>query len=158
MITPFGLYQVNVLNFGVSTAPSIFQGFISELLEEFGPTVAVLLDDVLMGAPTLADLVALETRVLAKFSEIGLKLNLDKYAFHQREVTYLGHRIDQNGLHMLEDRVAALQNNEPPTNTTSLKSFLGKIGFYERFLENRAAVCAPLYDLLQKGVPGAGPR
>jgi len=77
IITPFGLYHVNVLNFGVASVSSIFQNFISELLAEFGGKIAVL-DDLWLGAPTLPELIELEKRVFAKISALGLKLNLKK--------------------------------------------------------------------------------
>jgi len=51
---------------------------------------------------------------------------------------------------MLEDRVEASRNAESPRDQTSLCSFLGKLGFYEKFLEHRADVCAPLHALLRK--------
>ena len=58
--TPFGLYKVNVLNFGISSAPSIFQNFITAQLADFQANIAVLLDDILLGAPNHAELKVLE--------------------------------------------------------------------------------------------------
>jgi len=84
---------------------------------------------------------------------LGLKLNLEKCAFEQTSIKYLSHRIDAEGLHPLQERVENLLNMEPPTDVTTLKSFLGKIGFYERFLHNRVEICAPLYDLCLRDVP-----
>jgi len=109
--------------------------FISELLEEFGPTVAVLLDDVLIEAPTLAELVYLETRILAKFSRIELKFNPEKSAFHQREVTYLGHRIHQDGLRAYAQRTSGCVEKRQATYQHHVpRVVFGENGFYERFL------------------------
>jgi len=110
------------------------------------------LDDIPIGDRDESELRDLEYRVLTKLREKELKLNLQKCVFHQRAVRYLGHVIDQEGLHMMEDRVIALREAPAPTDRTSLKTFLGKLGYYERFLSHRAEVCAPLYDLLRKGV------
>ena len=152
VITPFGLYRVNVLNFGIATAPAIYQEFISILLGDLGESVVVLLHDILIGARDESELRDLEHRVLPKLSENGLKLNLQKCVFHQSAVRYLGYVIDQEGLHMMEDRVIALQEALALTDRTSSKAFFGKLGYYERFLSHHAEVCAPLYDLLRKGV------
>jgi len=51
---------------------------------------------------------------------------------------------------MLEDRDKALRNAKSPRDQASPRSFLGKLGFYEKFLEHRADSCAPLYALLRK--------
>ena len=87
---------------------------------------------------------------MSKVSKLGLKLNLAKSQYHQKELVYLGHVISGARLQMLEDRVEALLYAESPRDVTSLRSFLGKVGFYEKFLERRAEVCTPLYALLKK--------
>ena len=129
VITPWGLYAVDVLNFGISSAPSIFQAFISDLLDKCGGPKAVLLDDILLGSRDDEELSRLEHRVLSTLSTSGLKLNPDKCQFHQRELVYLGHSISGEGLKMLEDRVEALRNADSPRDQTNLRSSLGKLGF-----------------------------
>ena len=54
---------------------------------------------------------------------------------------------------MLDDRVAAVKEAPPPSDVDQLRSWIGKITFYDKFLPNRATVFAPLYRLLQKDTP-----
>ena len=68
-------------------------------------------------------------------------------------VTYLGHRIDSQGLHPVEEKVKALLEVPIPKNTTELKSFLGMLSYYSKFLPNLSSELAPLYQLLKRSVP-----
>ena len=60
--------------------------------------------------------------------------------------------IDAEGLHPLSEKITAIQSAPAPKNITQLKSFLGMLQFYNRFLPNLATLAAPLYSLLRKGV------
>ena len=64
---------------------------------------------------------------------------------------YLGHKIDKKGLHPTEDKLAAIHDAPRPKDVTALKSFLGLIMFYSRFMPNHSTVLAPLNRLLKKG-------
>ena len=64
--THVGLFAVNRLNFGVATAPAIFQGFMAEHLKDFGDNICILLDDLLLAGETLEELEELEVQVLQK--------------------------------------------------------------------------------------------
>ena len=66
-------------------------------------------------------------------------------------VTYLGHKIDAEGLHPPPDKVQAIQEAPSPTNVQELKTYLGLLTYYTRFLTNISTVLSPLYRLLQKG-------
>ena len=65
------------------------------------------------------------------------------------EVSYLGHRIDQDGLHPLADKVRAIVEAPAPNK---LKSYLGLLTYYGKFLPDLSSVLAPLYHLLRKHV------
>lgn len=73
-----------------------------------------------------------------------------KCVFMTKEVVYLGHKINQDGLHPMNDRVQAITDMPPPTNLSKLRAFLGMINFYGKFLPNLSTVLAPLYRLLRK--------
>ena len=65
-------------------------------------------------------------------------------------VTYLGYRLDAEGLHPLTDKVKAIEEAPAPRNVTELKSYLGLLTYYNKFLPNLATHLNPLYQLLQK--------
>ena len=68
--------------------------------------------------------------------EAGLWLRKDKCVFLAPSVVYLGHRIDEQGLHPVAEKLQALQEALRPTNVSELKSYLGLLMYYTKFLPN----------------------
>ena len=64
---------------------------------------------------------------------------------------YLGHQVDALGLHTTTDKVDAVVQAPVPKNVQKLRSFLGLLNYYWKFLPNLAATLHPLNNLLQKG-------
>ncbi|XP_064487305.1 uncharacterized protein K02A2.6-like [Ornithodoros turicata] len=144
-----GLYCFNRLPFGVSSAPAIFQRTIERILHGI-PGVQAYLDDVLLAERGHDDKV-LEA-VLQRFREHGVKLNKQKCCFKKTSVEYLGHRIDGEGIHPMEKNLQAIKDAPLPKNISELRSFLGMLTFYSRFLPSMTTMLAPLYHLLEKKV------
>ena len=67
-------------------------------------------------------------------------------------MTYLGHKIDANGLHPLQGRIRAIRDTPTPTSVSVLKSHLGMLTYYSKFLSNLSSFVHPLYRLLRKDV------
>ena len=67
-----------------------------------------------------------------------------KCKFLAPSVMYLGHRIDQSGLHPLAEKVRAVQNAPDPRNVSELKAYLGLLTYNSKFFPNMATVLAPL--------------
>ena len=146
-----GLYQYRRLPFGVSAAPAIFQRTMECMLRNI-PHVCVYLDDILITGVDDAEHNDNLSKVLDRLNKAGLKLNAGKCYFKRESVKYLGYRIDAQGLHPLEEKVQALVSAPAPQNVTELKSFLGMVQYYQKFLPNLATTLAPLHRMLQKGV------
>ena len=103
-----GLYRYNRLPFGVSSAPSIFQRTMENLLQGV-KNVSVYIDDIVItGASTEEHLQTLDV-VLEKLETAGLKLNRSKCFFLRPSIEYLGHIIDKDGLHPTREKVQAIQ-------------------------------------------------
>ena len=64
-------------------------------------------------------------------------------------MTYLGYRIDAEGLHPTECKIQAINNAPRPQNLTELKSYLGLLTYYGKFIPNMSTLLAPLYQLLK---------
>ena len=65
-------------------------------------------------------------------------------------MSFLGHRIKDGKLMMDVSKVKAIQEWEPPTKVPQLRSFLGLVNYYRRFIKGYSARVAPLTDLLKK--------
>ena len=89
--------------------------------------------------------------VLSRLQEAGLRLKKSKCYFMADSVEYLGRVIDSEGLHPTKAKVLAVQNAPVPQDLTQLKSFLGLINYYRKFLPDLCSMLAPLNVLLQEG-------
>ncbi|XP_049886457.1 uncharacterized protein K02A2.6-like [Pectinophora gossypiella] len=145
-----GLYRYNRLVYGLSSSPGIFQRIMCNLLKDI-PNVEVFLDDVIIGGRTKQEhLLALES-VFSKLSQNGLKLKSDKCVFLVKEVGYLGYIINKEGIKTDPSKIEAIASIPTPSNVTELRSFLGLLNFYGKFIKNMSGKLFPLYDLLKKG-------
>ncbi len=63
---------------------------------------------------------------------------------------FLGHKVDETGLHPAPGKVLAIQNAPSPKNVTELKAYLGLLNYYNKFLSNLSTVLAPVHRLLRK--------
>ena len=90
--------------------------------------------------------------VLQRLANSGLRLRLAKCAFLQKEISYLGHTINSQRLAPDKKKVMTIQAAPEPKNVTELRSFLGTINYYGRFLPKLASRLAPLYQLLSQNV------
>ena len=133
-----GLFRYNRLPFGVSSAPAIFQRVMHDIL--------------VSGKIEKAHLEVLE-QVLDCLEEAGLRLNRGKCVFMTDSVAYLGHNVDAQGLHPDPDKVRAVVEAAQPRCVSELKSFLGLLAYYSKFLPDLATVLAPLYALLRRDTP-----
>ena len=150
-----GLYRYNRLPFGVSSAPAIFQRVMESLLKGIDGVV-VYIDDILVTGKTEEEHLSALGEVLTRLESAGLHLKKEKCSFLCESVTYLGHRIDANGLSPLPEKVAAVRDAPIPKNVAELKSYLGLLSYYSKFLSNLSTVLAPLYRLLRKSFSGSG--
>nr|XP_050045697.1 uncharacterized protein K02A2.6-like [Dermacentor andersoni] len=143
-----GLFAYNRLAFGIASAPALFQRRLESVLQGL-PRVKVYLDDIII-AEKQNDNSTLR-QVLERLRDNGLKLNRDKCRFREKQVSFLGHKIDATGLHPPENMEAITEAPRPET-VSQLKSFLGLLTYYAKFLPNLATTLVPLYRLLAKGV------
>lgn len=115
--------------------------------------VVVYIDDILItGATEEEHLKALE-EVLNRLDTSGLRVKRKKCEFMRSSVNYLGHKIDETGLHPLQDKVEAIKAVPAPRSVHELKSYLGILTYYGKFLPNLSSTLYPLYRLLRHDQP-----
>jgi len=77
-------------------------------------------------------------------------LKKSKCAFLLSQVEYFGHQVSEKGLQPMEQKLKAIVEAPAPHNISQLKSFLGMINYYNKFLPNLSSQLASLYGFLQK--------
>ncbi len=108
------------------------------------------IDDILITARTKEEHVTALEEVLKRLEESGLRAWKDKCVFLAPSVEYLGFVIDAQGVHPTQEKVRAIQEAPQPNNVAELKSYLGLLTYYAKFLRDRATILAPLYKLLKR--------
>ena len=146
-----GLYRPTLLPFGVSSASAIFQSKIEQVLQGI-PMVVCRVDDILISGKNDQEHLDHLDEVLTRLESTGLRLKLSKCQFMQPTVEYLGYRIDAQGLHAIEKKVETIRNAPAPENQQQLRSFLGMINYYSKFISNYSTITHPLNELLKDGV------
>ena len=73
-----------------------------------------------------------------------------KCAFAAKEVSYLVHRVTEEGLLPDPALIAAIREIPPPKTATEVCSFLGLAGYYRRHVKNSTAIAGPLHALTRK--------
>lgn len=144
-----GLFQYNRLPYGVSSAPGIFQRTIDSLLQGI-PHTGALLDNVLVTGETEEEHLENLEKVFQRVAESGLRLKRSKCQLMKPSIQCLGHVVDEEGFHPVEAKVRAIRDAPEPSNVSELKSFLGMINFYGKFLPNLSTALEPLHRLLRK--------
>lgn len=148
--TPFGIFTMNRLPFGVKPAAAVFQREIEKVLMGI-PGVLNYLDDIIIAAPNLDEHNRRLRVVFERLLESGLKLNKQKCVFARSSVQYLGHTISGKGLHKLDVHIKSVLQAPQPQNASEVKSFVGLANYYGKFIPNISSKLCPLYHLLKAG-------
>ena len=136
------IVSISSLTFGISAAPAIFQRLMETLLQHL-PHVAVYLDDILVTGVDKDDHRAKLDKVMSQLKLAGLTLRQSKCVFGASSIEYLGHVIDADGLHPSPEKVRAIINAPEPTSNAELRSCLGLLNYYNKFLPNLSMLRIP---------------
>ena len=140
------------LCFGIASSPGVFQRIIDQLIQGIPRTVASL-DNILISRRTMEEHNRNLNAIFTRLRDAGLHLKGNKCEFRKSSISYLGHRIDSEGIHPTQDKFNAICKTLTPKNVSELSSFLAFVNYYRWYLNNISMVLAPLYGLLQKGIP-----
>ena len=147
-----GLYQYTRVPFGISSAPALFQKIMDTLLQGVPNTICYLDDILVTGKNDDEHLRNLE-EVLRRLQQNGLRVKPAKCSFMQSSVEYLGHRIDAEGVHTTTRKVDAILKAPTPSDVQQLRSFLGLLHYYGKFIPNLSSLLHPLNELLKANSP-----
>ncbi|XP_063915720.1 uncharacterized protein K02A2.6-like [Zophobas morio] len=146
-----GLFQCTRLLFGIASAPAIWQREMENILNGI-PGVSVFLDDIRITGPD--DLIHIQRleEVLKRLHKYNIKINTDKCEFFKKEINYCGYKIDEKGIHKCKNKIDAIDKMPRPANKSELRSFIGMINYYGKFIKNLSTILYPLNQLLRENV------
>ena len=108
----------------------------------------IYLDDVVVYASSVKEhLVRLEA-VFQKLKTAGLKLKPSKCELFKKSISYLGHVVSEEGVHTDPKKIAAVKTWARPTTVHTVRTFLGFVNYYRKFIKDYSKIAKPLYNLI----------
>ena len=151
-VTPDGLFRFKVMPFGMSNAAATFNRMMRVLLKDLKDTDSFI-DDILVHTDNWESHVVALRCLLERLRSGKLNAKPSKCFVGCKSLEFLGHSVGDGVLRPNDDKLEAIKNAPRPETKKQIRSFLGLIGYYRKFVPNFAAVACPLSDLTKKGVP-----
>ena len=149
--TDSGHYEYLRMPFGLNNAPATFQRLMNSVLHGLiGKTCLVYMDDVVVFSTSLQEHIEKLKQVFERFRACQLKIQLDKSEFLKKEAEFLGHIITPEGIKPNPKKLEAIRKYPIPKTTKEIKSFLGLIGYYRKFIKDFAKITKPITKCLKK--------
>ncbi|GJX72929.1 reverse transcriptase domain-containing protein [Tanacetum coccineum] len=149
--TRCGHFEFTVIPFGLTNAPAVFMDLMNRVCKPYlDKFVIVFIDDILIYSRTKEDHEVHLGLVLELLRKEKLYAKFSKCEFWLQEVHFLGHVVNQNGIHVDPRKIEAVKNWKTPTTPSEIRSFLGLAGYYRRFISNFSKIAKPLTSLTQK--------
>ncbi|XP_010546454.1 PREDICTED: uncharacterized protein LOC104818535 [Tarenaya hassleriana] len=151
--TKHGLYEWLVMPFGLTNAPSTFMRLMNHVLRHFlGRFVVVYFDDMLIYSKNLVEHVEHIKSVLDVLRKEQLFANFKKCTFCTNKLVFLGFVVSEQGIHVDEEKIAAIMDWPCPRTVGDVRSFHGLASFYRRFVKDFRPIAAPLTEVIKKNV------
>ena len=128
--TPFGLIEFVRTPFGLRNAAQIFQRFIDEVIREFD-LCSIYIDDLneLIASTTPAQHQEHLRLLFRRLSDYGIVVDPGKCQLGVASFDFLGHRVDSNGIHPLQEKVTVIRDFPRPPTLTKLRELLSLVNF-----------------------------
>ena len=150
-----GLFEPLVMFFGLTNSPATFQTMMNHLFRDLinKGKVVVYMDDIMIFTKTLKEHHTVVREVLQILRDNKLSLKHTKFNFKTVETEYLGLIVSEGQIKMDPSKVKGVTDWLIPKNRKELRSFLGFLNFYRRFIEGFASTTCPLNALTSKKNP-----
>ena len=146
---PLGFYEFDTMPFGATNAPATFQRLMHDCLEDLNMRWCIVyLDDIIIYNDTKEEHLERLEVVFQKLAAAGLKLKPSKYFFFKEEIDYLGHVVSGEGISTNPKKVEAVTKWPTPQTVYDVRSFLGFVGYYRRFIKNFSKIAKPIREVI----------
>ena len=135
--------------FGATNAPATFQRLMHNCLGDLNMTWCVVyLDDIIVFSDNAKDHIVRLEAVFQKLASAGLKLKPSKRFFFKEEIDYLGHLVSGKGVATSPKKIEAVTKWPVPQTVYDVRSFLGFVGYYRRFIRDFSKISKPIREVI----------
>ena len=146
---PLGFYECDTMPFGATNAPATFQRLMHDCLGELNMNWCIVyLDDIIIFSDTKEEHLKRLEAVFQKLCAAGLKLKPSKCFFFREEIEYLGHVVSGKGISTNPKKIEAVSKWPTPKTVYDVRSFLGFVGYYRRFIKNFSRITKPIREVI----------
>jgi len=150
-VTHNSQWEFTRMPMGISGAPSSYSRLMEIILKPvLRKHTLVYIDDILIYSNSFEEHLKHTEEVFQILLRNGLRLKPGKCSMVKAEILFLGHIIDANGIRPDPKKVEAIKNYPIPKNVDQLRSSLGLLGYYRKFIRNYGEKAHPLTELTKK--------
>ena len=143
-----GLMQFVRMPFGLSTACASYVRLMRKVFNDI-PGISWYFDNICVYSESWDDHLSSLRKVFSCLREHNLTVGPAKCFIGYNEIKYLGMKLGNGTISPLHDKIDAINAFDLPTSKKTLRSFIGTVSFYRKFIDKFADLCAPLTDLLK---------
>ncbi|KAK1649540.1 hypothetical protein QYE76_067345 [Lolium multiflorum] len=147
----YGLYEYNVMSFGLTNAPAYFMNLMNKIFMNFlDKFVVVFINDILIYSKSEEEHEQHLEIILETLRQHKLYAKFSKCKFWLKEVGFLGHILSAGGIAVDPAKIKTVAEWQAPTTQTEVRAFLGLAGYYRRFVEGFSSIARPMTQRLKK--------
>ncbi|GKB23861.1 putative reverse transcriptase domain-containing protein, partial [Tanacetum coccineum] len=144
-------FEFTVMPFGLTNAPTVFMDLMNRVCKPYlDKFIIIFIYDILIYSKSKEEHEIHLRLALELLKKDKLYAKFSKCEFWLQEVHFLGHVVNQNGIHVDPSKIEAVKNWKSPTTPSKIQSFLGLAGYYRCFIVNFSKIAKPLTLLTQK--------
>ena len=137
-------YQFRRMPLGLCGAPSTFQNLLDRLLAGIKTKAAAYIDDIILGARTVEDMITNLREVFTRIRTSKLKFNPVKCDLFRKRVKYLGVYLSEEGIEPNREKIKAIQNMSIPRTKKQMMRFIGGVSWFRNHISNLSEITKPL--------------
>nr|GEX73180.1 reverse transcriptase domain-containing protein [Tanacetum cinerariifolium] len=150
----YGTFAYRRMPFGLCDAPGTFQRCMIAIFHDMiEKTMEVFMNDFLVFGDSFSSCLSNLYKMLKRCEDINLVLNWEKCHFMCKEGIVLGHKISKSRIEVDREKVDVIAKLLHSTTVKGVRSFLGYVGFYRRFIQDFSKITRPMTHLLEKETP-----